>query len=177
MILEQRTATEPGSLPATAKRTRKLLSSQIECRGAVIEATGLANRALAILTPDLEPEVYDHDEFLEALKRFILARSFARVRVLIADPTRAIKNGNRFVTMGRRLNSYIEFRNVKPELRGQTEAFLIADEIALVYRPNATSWNGMADMHEPAIARRYLEAFDALWHACEPEPDLRQLSL
>ena len=77
-----------------------------EVRAGVVDVTRCAERSLVILTPDLEPEIYDHDEFLEALKKFILARSFARVRVLISDPMRAMKSGNQFVSMGRRLNSY-----------------------------------------------------------------------
>jgi hypothetical protein len=156
---------------------RQVLSSKEEIRAAVAQVTGVAERALAILTHDLEPEIYDHDDFLETLKRFILARPFARVRVLIADPVRAMKDGNRFVSMGRRLNSYIEFRNVKPQYRNHPEAFFIADEHAIVYRARAESWEGMSDTYEPAIARRYLDMFDELWQACEIEPELRQLHL
>lgn len=156
---------------------RQVLSSVEDVRAAVVEATGLANRALSILTHDLEPEIYDHDDFLETLKRFILARSFARVRVLILDPQRVIKTGSRFVTMGRRLNSYIEFRNVKPEFRTHPEAFFIADEHALVYRARAESWAGVSDTYEPAVARIYLSTFDTIWNACEIEPELRQLQL
>lgn len=156
---------------------RQILSSEEDVRTAVSQIVGLANRSLAILTRDLEPQIYDHDDFLEPLKRFILARTFARVRVLIVDPTRAMKDGNRFVTMGRRLNSYIEFRNVKPHLRDRNEAYCIADEHALVYRARAESWNGMTDTHAPLVARRYLEQFDELWHACEMEPEIRQLHL
>lgn len=156
---------------------RQVLSTKEEVRAAVAEVTSLADRTLAILTHDLEPEIYDHDEFLETLKRFVLARSFARVRVLIADPVRALKDGNRFVTMGRRLNSYIEFRNVKPQYRNHAEAFCIADEHAIVYRARADSWDGMSDTYQPAVARRYLDMFDELWQACEIEPELRQLHL
>jgi hypothetical protein len=156
---------------------RQVLSSREEVRAAVAQVTGLANRSLAILTHDLEPDIYDHDDFLETLKRFILARPFARVRVLIADPVRAMKDGNRFVSMGRRLNSYIEFRNVKPQYRNHAEAFCIADEHAIVYRARAESWEGMSDTYQPAVARRYLDMFDELWQACEIEPELRQLHL
>ena len=162
---------------ATVKNTRQVLSTQDEYRSAVCEITGLADRALAILTPDLEPDIYDHDEFLEALKRFILARSFARVRVLISDPSRALKTGNRFVTMGRRLNSYIEFRHVKEEYRNHPEAFCIADDTALAFRANSERWEGMSDTYEPAVARKYLEMFDELWVACEVERELSQLHL
>lgn len=159
------------------RSVRQVLSTKEEVRAAVAEVTSLADRTLSILTHDLEPEIYDHDDFLETLKRFILARSFARVRVLIADPVRAMKDGNRFVTMGRRLNSYIEFRHVKPQYRNHAEAFCIADEHALVYRARAESWDGMSDTYQPAVARRYLDMFDELWHACEIEPELRQLHL
>jgi hypothetical protein len=162
---------------AKTRGIRQVLSTVEDARAAVVAVTKLANRALAILTHDLEPSIYDHDDFLETLKLFILARSFARVRVLILDPNRVIKTGSRFVTMGRRLNSYIEFRNVKPDLRNHSEAFCIADEHALVYRARADSWEGMSDTYEPAVARLYLNTFDALWNACEVEPELRQLQL
>jgi hypothetical protein len=156
---------------------REVLSTVEEVRAGVVEIVALANRGLSILTHDLEPQIYDHDDFLETLKRFILARSFARVRVLIMDPNRAIKTGSRFVTMGRRLNSYIEFRNVKPEYRNHPEAFCIADEHALVYRARADTWQGMSDTYEPAVARLYLTSFDTIWNACEIEPELRQMQL
>jgi hypothetical protein len=156
---------------------RQVLTSLEDFRAAVVEVTRLANRGLAIMTHDLEPEIYDHDDFLETLKRFILARSFARVRVLIADPNRVIKTGSRFVTMGRRLNSYIEFRDLKLALRTHAEAFCIADEHALVYRARADAWQGVSDTYEPAVARIYLNKFDGLWNACEIEPELRLLQL
>jgi len=118
---------------------RQVLSTIEDVRAAIVEIVGLANRGLTILTHDLEPQIYDHDDFLETLKKFILARSFARVRVLILDPNRVIKTASRFVTMGRRLNSYIEFRSVKPEYRTHSEAFCIADEHTLVYRARTES--------------------------------------
>jgi hypothetical protein len=167
---------EPNDQVKT-RGVRQVLSTVADVRAAVVEATGLATRGLTILTHDLEPEVYDHDDFLEALKLFILARSFARVRVLILDPNRVIKTGSRFVTMGRRLNSYIEFRNVKPEYRTHPEAFFIADETAVVYRARAESWEGMSDTYEPAVARVYLSTFDTIWNACEIEPELRRMQI
>ena len=153
---------------------RELLSGKEEIKAAVIEATGSARRALAILTPDLEPEIYDQEVFLDALKRFILARSFARVRVLITKPSRTIKSGNNFVAMARRLNSYIEFRHLKPEFGERNDAFFIADEQSIVYRARIESWDGMSDTCEPAVARYYLDTFDELWHACATDAELRR---
>ena len=87
-----------------------------------------------------------------------------------------MKLGNEFVTMGRRLNSYIEIRHVKPELRDINDAFCIADDRAIVYRADAQRWEGMSAV-DPAVAATYLERFDQLWQACEVELELRQLHL
>ena len=163
--------------PIKNRGIRQMLTSVAEVRSAVIQVTCVANRTLSILTHDLEPDVYDHDDFLETLKKFILARTFARVRVLILDPARVLLSASRFVAMGRRLNSYIEFRRVMPELSGHPEAFFIADEHALVYRARAETWDGISDTYEPAVARMYLSKFESIWNACETEPEVRQLQI
>jgi len=156
---------------------RQVLTNVAEVRAAVIQVMGGATRTVSILTHDLEPDVYDHDDFLETLKRFILARTFARVRVLIMEPERTVLGGSRFVAMGRRLNSYIEFRRLRPELGIHPEAFFIADEQGLMYRARAENWDGMSDTYEPAVARMYLSKFETLWNACEIDDEVRQLQL
>ena len=153
---------------------RRVLTDKDEYKAAVIDATANASRTLAILTPDLEPDIYDQRDFLEVLKRFILARGFARVRVLVTQPSRSAKTGNQFVSMADRLNSYIELRHLRPEIGTRDDAFFIADERAIVYRANFNTWDGMSDPCEPAVARYYLDAFDELWNACATEAEQRR---
>ena len=154
---------------------RWVLSSFDESRDAVARVAAVANRWISIYTPDLEPGIYDHESFLDVAKRLVLAKRYARIRVLIADPHRAVRNGNRFVALGRRLNTYIQFRNVHEDYRNHREAFLIADDVALVYRVDATKWEGIADTYEPPVARRYLGEFEEIWNASEVEQELREL--
>ena len=154
---------------------RWILSSFDETRSAVAEIAATANRRISIYTPDLEMGIYDHDAFLEVAKRLVLSKRYARIRVLISDPARAVRNGNRFVTLGRRLNTYIEFRNVHENYREHREAFLVADDQALLYRVDAARWEGIADSYEPAVARRYLGLFDEIWNASVVEQELREL--
>lgn len=163
--------------PAREKGRRWVVSTQDETRQAVIDVAREAHRRLSIFTHDLEPGIYDDPDFLEVVKHLILSQRYARVRVLIADPVRAIKNGNAFVNLGRRLNTYIEFRHVREDLRTHAEAFCIADETALVYRLQATRWEGIADTYEPAVARVYGKMFDEIWQASEVEIEFRQLGI
>jgi hypothetical protein len=145
--------------------TRRIVTGTVELRAAIIDIVSRADRTLAILTPDLETVIYEHDDFLVALKRFVLAKSFTRVRVLISEPGRAIKPGNQFVQVGQRLSSYIEFRNLAETFRPEVQAYCIADGDSIVYRANHTTGEGMLAQHAPEIAGLYLTEFDELWQA------------
>jgi hypothetical protein len=146
-----------------------------ETRDAVVEMVGMTDRRIAIFSSDLEPGIYNEERFLEAVKRLTLGKPFARIRVLIANPARVVRNGNPFVQLARRLSACIEFRNVNEEYRDHREAFLIADETALIYRSDSRKWEGIADTHEPAVARRYLGLFDEVWKASRVEAEIREL--
>ena len=159
------------------KGRRWVISTREEMRQAVIDVAREATRKVSIFTHDLEPGIYDDPEFLEVIKRLVLSQAYARIRVLIADPARAIKNGNNFVHLGRRLNTYIEFRHVREDLRTHAESFCIADETALVYRLQASRWEGIADTYEPAVARLYAKMFDEIWLASEVDMEFRQLTV
>ena len=154
-----------------------MISTREEMRQAAIEVAREANRRVSIFTHDLEPGIYDDPDFLEVIKRLVLSKTYSRIRVLIASPMSAIKNGNNFVHLGRRLNSYIEFRHVREDLQTHSEAFCIADETALVYRLQASRWEGIADTYEPPVAKMYGRMFDEIWLASEVETEFRQLGI
>ncbi len=168
---------EPARSAEKKLGQRWVISTKEEMREAAVRVTAKANRSVSIFTHDLEPGIYDNLDYLEVIKKLILSKAYARVRVLIANPARAIKNGNRLVHLGRRLNSYIEFRHVAPEYDGKHEAYCIADDVAVVYRLQAERWEGIADTFEPPVARLYLGTFDEIWHASENAAELRRLSL
>ncbi len=161
--------------PENSKRW--VISTREEMRQAAVSVVREAKRKVSIFTHDLEPGIYDDPEFLEIIKRLVLSQTYARIRVLIADPSRATKSGNNLVHLGRRLNTYIEFRHVREDLRTHAEAFCIADETALVYRLQAERWEGIADTYEPAVARLYGKMFDEIWLASEVEMEFRQLGI
>jgi hypothetical protein len=71
--------------------TRIIVSTMPEVREASLRGRQVgAAPLLSIFTQDLEPLIYGEEPFLEAIKRLVLARSYAKVRVLLADPSRAM---------------------------------------------------------------------------------------
>ncbi|MGH8298090.1 MAG: hypothetical protein ACRES6_02260 [Steroidobacteraceae bacterium] len=169
----------PESVSSKGGRTPRdmevltVLTTLSEVRSAVCQVAASAQRLISIYTPDLEPDLYDQTGFLEVIKHFVLARSFAKVRVLLAEPTRVMRDSNRFVAMGRRLSSCIDIRYVAAEARQRASAYLIADDRAIAYRMRADTWDGVADINNPPVARLYLQEFDQIWDASAPEHGLR----
>ena len=153
--------------------TLTVLTSLAEVRAAVNEIAATAQRLISIYTPDLEPELYDQTAFLDVIKHFVLTRSFSKVRVLLAEPTRVMRDSNRFVAMGRRLSSCIDIRYVAAQSPQRASSYLIADDRAIVYRMRADTWDGVADINNPAVARVYLQEFDQVWNASAAEHGLR----
>jgi hypothetical protein len=170
-------AAGPTVTTAAAASTRTILTTMPEVRQASLQVAKSAQRLLSIFTQDLEPEVYGEEPFLEAIKRLVLAKSYAKVRVLLADPSRAVVDGNRFLSLARRLTSCIDLRSMSLEYPASAGAFIIADDKALVYRLQAARWDGISDMNDPAVSRRYLNFFDEVWHASAPDYRLRQVHL
>jgi hypothetical protein len=157
--------------------SRTILTTLDEVRAASVAVASQAQRMLTIFTQDLEPLLYDQTAFLDATKRLVLARSYAKVRVLVADPGRTSWEGNKFFGMARRLTGCIELRNLHKSLAANPSAFLIADDRALLYRLQASRWEGIAEMSDQAVVRKYVGYFDEAWRASEPETGLRQMHL
>jgi len=177
-LANARYASDPGSsgtpgLNRQSGETLTVLTSLAEVRAAVNEIAATAQRLLSIYTPDLEPDLYDQSAFLEVVKHFVLTRSFAKVRVLIGEPTRIMRDSNRFVAMGRRLSSCIDLRYAAAQMPQRASAYLIADDRAIVYRMRADSWDGVADINNPVAARVYLQEFDQVWNASAADSGLR----
>lgn len=175
--LSQRTAAPGPALPAVAPRAEnhvRVISSLEEMRAAVEAVAASAQRLMSIYTPDLEPDLYDQNGFLEIVKRFVLARRFAKVRVLLSDSGRLLRDNNRFVAMGRRLTSCIDIRPAVSTAEQRACAFLIADDRAIVYRVHPDRWDGVADLANTPVARQYLDEFDEIWQASAPDELARQ---
>ena len=162
-----------GTVLRQGSETLAVLTTLNEVRAAVNEIASDARRLISIYTPDLEPELYDQTTFLEITKHFVLTHSFAKVRVLLGEPTRVMRDSNRFVAMGRRLSSCIDIRYVAAQAPQRASAYLIADDRAIMYRMRADTWDGIADVNNPPVARLYLQEFDGIWNASAVDQGLR----
>lgn len=172
-LLSQSPAPRLELPPLEAPPQVNVVTTLEEVRAATILVAGRAQRLMSICTPNLEPDIYDQTPFLDIIKRFVLARSFAKVRVLLGDGSRMIRDVHRFVAMSRRLTSYIDVRVLGVDAPKPHPGYIIADDRAILYRSNAALWDGIADLDNPAVARMHLAEFDAQWIAHAPDFEYR----
>lgn len=162
---------------AEQEKTWREISTATENRDAAIEIAQLARRQLSILSYDLEPQIYDDADVLEAIKNLAISGRQSNVRILLVDATRATKDGNRLIELSRRVSSYIEIRKPHRDYLDIAESFMIADEKGLLYRKLATRWEGIVDPADAMQARDRLKLFNQIWQRSHGDPETRQLRI
>jgi hypothetical protein len=155
----------------------RVLTNSDQNREAALQLARGARMHMALFTRDLEPVIYDNQDFATAVQELALRSRYSQIRILVIDPTAAIKDGHRLIELGRRLSSFIEFRRPAPELIHRSDTFMIIDESGLLYRPLAERYEGFADPNNAFEARQHLHEFDAIWEQSEPESEFRRLGL
>lgn len=136
-----------------------------------------ATRSLCIYSTDLEPWLYHHSSVQQACTRLLLAHPRNRLRILIGDPTRAIKEGHRLLQLARRLTSNVHIRKLNPDYPEQSGAYLIADDCGLLQRPKADQYADYALYHDPARVRIRQAEFDKAWEHGLADANLRSFLL
>jgi hypothetical protein len=156
-----------GPPPAAVAPSAELqtLQTMEQVRAATVQVAASAQRLLSIVTPDMEPLIYDQTPFLEVIKRFVLGRAFGKVRVLVKDTGRMNATNHRFVSMARRLSSCLELRVHHPDPEQPRLAYIIADDRALLVRSDHKNWTAFLSLDNPSAARLHLQDFDRAWYA------------
>lgn len=142
------------------------------------ELADRARREIALLSLQLPDEVYGTPAFTDAVKRLILesVSGHASVRVLIQNPGEAA-TGNRLVTLGQEMTSFVAFRQPAAEHAGWQGEWLIIDQAHVLERPTPDHLTATCHTHAPAEASAARRRFDELWAMSEATVELRRLHL
>lgn len=154
------------------------LEGRAELASALLAAVATARREVLLLSFDFDRSLYGGEAFVDAIKALGLSSERARIRVLINQPKSAMKGAHRFVELGRRLPSRIEFRELNEERRiGERGDWLIVDERHLVERGSPDALVARQQLDAPLIARAKATAFMALWEESQGCAEFRVLGV
>lgn len=154
------------------------LEGRAELASALLAAVATARREVLLLSFDFDRALYGGEAFVDAIKALGLSSERARIRVLINQPRAAMKGAHRFVELGRRLPSRIEFRELNEERQiGHRGDWLIVDERHLIERGSPDALVARQQRDAPLIAGAKATAFMALWEESQGCAEFRVLGI
>lgn len=159
------------------KEDYRRLETLADNRSAAVEVARVAKRELALFSRDLEPSLYDHEDFTSAVQALATRSRMSRIRIVSIDPGAAVRAGHRLVALAQRFSSYIEVRRAARDHAEMAETFLVADEAGVLYRPISSRYEGYAGVHLPMQARQCLKTFEGIWNLAEPDVEFRRLGI
>lgn len=153
------------------------LEGEEQFRRATETLLGQARRELFIITPDFEPDRFNTVAFTDALSAFVRRSRYADARILLGDPTIAIRWGHKVVTLARRMSSRLHIRQLNEEDIQPGEAIIVADDIGLLRRDTPDGYQGsLASKAIPHAQRASLRVAE-IWERAKEIPDFRILDI
>src|SRR5207244_1795501 len=96
-------------------------------RAVLLDLTRQCQRHLRILSNSLDHELYNSNEFFEALSQLARSSRYTEIRLLIVDNRPLVQRGHVLLDLQRRLSSSIQLRRVSCEPEDIRENYLLAD--------------------------------------------------
>ena len=173
-------AFEPRHPSPLSTRDENLLTStdRESARAAVLAVLGTARREASIYLREIEAEIFDHPDVLEALKKIAISAPYSSIRILIQVPTRARADGHRLINLSQRLSTVFAFRTPIEEIDQQyAGCFLVSDRGAWFERPLASRFDGEGSTHAPGRKAQLQDMFNAVWERSEECAEMRRLEI
>jgi len=142
-------------------------------------ANALAERAkheVLIVSRVLDPLVFSTPEFIELLTPFVRSKR-ATIRILVNDTYRLVKHSHRLGEFAVALSSKVSIRKIGIRQNDYNEAWMLADQVALLHLPQADKYQGTLDFYSPRKGKELIAVFDDMWDHADLIPDLRILNV
>lgn len=164
--------------PPDARRDPERIEGRAAFAAAALELASRAQLAVRLLSFDFDRALYGDEAFVDQIKRLALSNERARIRVLINQPKAAMRSAHRFIELGRRLPSRIEFRELPEDLMiGERGDALIVDHQGLLERSEPGALVARLQRKAPLAARAAAQRFDELWEQSSGCSEFRSLGL
>jgi hypothetical protein len=153
------------------------LNSVAEFQDCTLKLAEKAQRQIVIFTPDLEPDLYDSEAFLEQAVRLIKRSRQTRIRILITDSSPLVSNGHRMLNLFRHTDDQFQLKKYNADPATVTPAYFICDHNSIIRRQNPAVYQGFCYKDDRGRAKTQLEDFEQAWSLASNDANLRQLTL
>lgn len=157
---------------------RHRIATMDEARDAVAQVLALGLYRVDILSPALDPRLYDQAPVVDAIRRVIVdARQRARVRILVAEPETVAQRGHRLMNLARTVTTHMGIRQLSPDDRQDPPAWLLVDGAHYARWEPDSDYEGIVGLRCRGDAGKLLRTFDEYWERSVSDPGLRRLHI
>lgn len=148
-----------------------------ECKLAALNLANQANRSIYIFTYDLDSQIYNQTDFIDAVKNLAIRSEHSRIRILLQNNEKSQREGHRLIHLWRRLTSKIEVKKPPVDYIDHPENFLLADNTGYLRRKLHTDYEAIVDFSSRLEANKLSIFFNEVWEQSEPDSELRSLHM
>lgn len=172
-------SSEITDLPLILGQTKQsiMLKNDAEFQTMAIELAQQAKYNIYLISTDLEPILYEHPEFIEAISNLATANMRSHIHILVEDISLIIKRGHRLIDIMRKLTSKIKIRVTHPDYPLPENRFLIIDQCGFLFRPDVDKYQGFANFNHPQAVKIHHDIYTRLWDHSQTSQELRSLNL
>ena len=158
----------------TDETTERLaLKKYAHYRSAIATLSEHTSRFIRIYSADLPSEIFDHNDFLEALSVFARKSQHSAVQIVVQSTLSVTQRNQHLLALHHRLSN-IQIKLSDEDYYCEAETFLIFDDFALIEKPHTDREEGIAYFNAPREATRKLRQFQEVWDHAESDTNLRQ---
>jgi len=140
----------------------------------IVENTDNTLRTIKIFTHDLEPEIYNNDEFRKSLLGFTRGNRHAKIQILAKDLTNALHNGHKLINLAQQLTSVVTIKDIPEEHHQINSSFILFDQSRFIYKPDNNSHKAISSNCKNR-SDRLNEFFMLIWEHAEKNTQTHSL--
>lgn len=136
-----------------------------------------AQYSIDIFTQDLDPEIYNNNEFEQSVFNLARRHPNTRIRILLQDTRKAAQNGHCLIRLAQNLTSSVFINTPSREYNNEQCAFLVVDKLGLLFRISAANKNYKASVNfmSPRRAKKLCDFFNEAWEHSTPDVQTRRI--
>ena len=153
------------------------IDSAEENRSAAASLIQQARISIDIFSQDLDAELYNNMEIEQSMFNLARRHPNTRVRILVQDSRIAVSSGHRLIKLAQNLTSSVFINTPSGEFKTERCAFLVVDQLGILYRVSASNRNYKAILNymSPQRAGKLTDFFNEAWEHSTPDIQTRRI--
>jgi hypothetical protein len=153
------------------------ITTRDENRSVVVKMARQCRRTIEIVSRDLDPDLFDDGDFLEAVKAMVLRNRRASVRILVFEPKQIISRRHRLIDLAWTMPTFFELRVPFREYQDFNEMFFVADSTGYLHRLYTERFDAKVNFNDKRFSKYLVKEFNEMWDKAESDINLRQFSI